>query len=62
MKRVSYVLKQRLADIPNDNQYEHIKDNCSYYHRVWVINRGLLDSSIIYGDLFGFNTFIDEVR
>jgi hypothetical protein len=51
-----------LDEIPNDNQYEHIKDNCRYYGKVWGINRELLDSSIVYRDLFGFNTFIDEVR
>jgi hypothetical protein len=55
MKSISYVLKQRLDDIPNDNQYEHIKDNCRYYHRVWDVNRGLLDSSMAYTDLFAFN-------
>jgi hypothetical protein len=45
-----------LDDIPSDNQYEFIKDKCAYYNRVWDVNRGLLNLSMAYTDLFMFNT------
>lgn len=62
MKRVSYELKLKLDNLPNASQYDYIRDKCGYYIKIWDINRGLLNSSTVYEDLFGFNNFIDEVR
>jgi len=55
MKSISYVLKQRLNNIPSDNQYEYIRDKFAYYEKIWDINSELLNSSSIYSDLFMFN-------
>jgi hypothetical protein len=62
MKSISYVLKQRLDDIPSDNQYEFIKDKCAYYNRIWDVNRGLLNLSMAYTDLFVVNTGNNGLR
>jgi hypothetical protein len=62
MKRVSYELKLKLDNLPSQIQYDYVRDKCPYYHKIWAINRRLLDSSTVYEDLFGFNNFIDEVR
>ncbi len=61
MISICKLIEVMLDEIP-DNQYEHIKNKCVYYYRVWDINRVLLDSSTVYGDLFGFNSFINVVR
>jgi len=62
MIRVGFKLRVKLDNLPSQEQYDYVRDKCPYYHKIWAINRVLLDSSTVYGDLFGFNNFIDEVR
>ena len=52
MVSICKLIEVALDDVPNDSQYDYIKDKCGYYLKIWDINRELLDSSMVYEDLF----------